>query len=70
MTDIVEATIDQGELCRRLCAVMTSLELREFVEAAEYVATQGNGYGQIVVDMENRRVKLISTLSSRKPGII
>ena len=69
MSDTIVVTTEIDELCRRLCKAMTLLELREFVEAVEDVQERGNGYGQIVVDLELRRVKLISTLSSRKPGV-
>jgi len=69
MADIIEERISSDDLCRRLCLVMTDLELREFVEAMEDVASAGNGYGQVTVDLEDGRVKLLRATSSRKPGV-
>jgi len=69
MADIIDERISSDDLCRRLCLVMTDVELREFVEALEDVANKGNGYGQVTVDLEDGRVKLIRAISSRKPGV-
>ena len=69
MVDLSETKTEYIELCRRLCAIMTLLELRDFIEAVEDVSKTGNGYGQIIVDMEDRRIKLVRATSSRKPGV-
>jgi len=69
MADIYDEVSDLADLYQRLCSIMTGVELRDFVESMEDVANTGNGYGQIVVDMEDRRVKLIRATSSRKPGV-
>ena len=69
MTDIVEVTIDQGELCRRLCAVMTELELLDLVESIEEVVNMRNGFGHIGIDFKNKRVAEMSVNRTKKPGV-
>lgn len=69
MAEITKANIDQEELCQRLCAVLNDEELLDLVEAIEDVVNTRNGFGQVVIDLEYRRVKLVSNKNMRKPGV-
>jgi len=69
MADITKVSIDQEKLCRRLCAVLNDEELLDLVEAIEDVVNTRNGFGQVVIDLEYRRVKLVSNVNMRKPGV-
>lgn len=69
MAEIAQVSIDREELYRRLCAVLKNEELLDLVEAIEDVVNTRNGFGQVVIDLEYRRVKLISNVNMRKPGV-
>ncbi len=69
MAEITQASIDQEDLYQRLCAVLKNEELLDLVEAIEDVVNTRNGFGQVVIDLEYRRVKLISNVNMRKPGV-
>jgi len=69
MTDIVEATIDQGELCRRLCAVLKPLEMLDLVESIEEVVNMRNGFGQVGIDFKYKRVVEMSVNRTKRPGV-
>lgn len=69
MDSTFEETPMQTDLFQRLCAVLNDEELLDLVEAIEDVVNTRNGFGQVVIDLEYRRVKLISNVNMRKPGV-
>ena len=60
----------EADLIRRLQALLSPTELAYLVVALEAVFLTHNGYGTVQVEVEHRRVKMITISSKIKPGVI
>jgi hypothetical protein len=52
----------------KMRTLLTDSELSELVKAVTTVKNQGDGYGEIRIAIEKRRIKLISVIRNLKPS--